>query len=92
MSGIGTARVGQLCGGVSADTVRRRWPEWARTLGFPHPLFTGGLLRWDEAAIVAWKARRSGAGAADAAELQPDWAAIARQRGLALDAGRDPDL
>jgi predicted DNA-binding transcriptional regulator AlpA len=90
-SGISTAKVGALLG-VSADTVRRHWPRWATERGFPHPLFTGGLLRWDAQVVTDWKLRRSQPATPPAVELEPDWAAIARCRGAALDAGGDPDL
>lgn len=92
-----TGQIGQRLG-VSADTVRRQWPEWQRRRGFPNPLpidtATGrALLRWDAADFEAWRTRPALAGAAQAiADDSVDWAAIARARGLALDAGRDPDF
>lgn len=90
MSGIGAAQVGHELG-VSADTVRRHWPEWMAAQGFPRPLFNGGLLRWDASAVTAWKERRSQPDTPATAALDTDWAAIARRRGAALDAGRDPE-
>lgn len=88
--GATASRVGEIVG-VSADTVRRHWRTWP---GFPRPLFgEGAMLRWDAAAVEDWKRRRSQASALDEpASLEPDWAAIARQRGLALDRGEDPDV
>jgi hypothetical protein len=85
--------------GVSADTVRRQWPEWHRRRGFPEPLpLTGSsraILRWDAEAFETWR-RAPTIAAAELAKLADiesiDWAAVARARGLALDAGRDPDL
>lgn len=88
--GISTGKVGELLG-VSADTVRRHWPAWSQDKDFPRPLFTGGLLRWDGAAVEDWKRRRS-TPAAEHQSLETDWAAIARRRGAALDAGVDPEL
>lgn len=85
--------------GVSADTVRRQWPEWRRRKNFPEPLpLTGSsraILRWDAEAFTQWRAAPTAAAAelAKLADLDSiDWAAIARARGQALDAGRDPDL
>lgn len=77
--------------GVSADTVRRHHAEWTAAKGFPRPIFDTPFLRWDLDQVVAWKQRRSAPSIAPA-PLEPDWAAIARLRGLALDAGRDPDF
>lgn len=88
-AGLTAAKVAAILG-VSADTVRRHWPAWSAEKGFPQPLFGRGLLRWDGEAVNEWKRRRSEA--PTAAELEPDWAAIARARGAALDAGRDPNL
>ena len=87
-SGLSAAEVGRELG-VSADTVRRHWPRWAADKAFPRPLFGDGLLRWDGAAVHEWKIRQSSLAPTS---LEPDWAAIARARGLALDAGIDPDL
>jgi hypothetical protein len=84
-----TAQVGRELG-VSAATVRRHWPDWFKARGFPRPLFEDGLLRWDSVAVLEWKRRTSQS--EQAASLEPDWAAIARARGLALDAGIDPEL
>lgn len=88
--GFSAAQVGALLG-RSADTVRRHWPRWSAELGFPRPLLTGALLSWDSEAVETWKRRRSEP-TAGAPELEPDWAAIARQRGALLDAGQNPDL
>lgn len=94
-----TGQIGERLG-VSADTVRRQWPEWQRRRGFPEPLPlpTGSsrtILRWDAQAFETWRKAPTIA-AAELAKLADvesiDWAAIARARGLALDAGRDPDL
>ena len=50
------------------------------------------ILRWDAAAFEAWRSRPM-ASAGTAEDLDSiDWAAIARARGAALDAGRDPDF
>jgi hypothetical protein len=82
---------------VSADTVRRHWPEWHRAKGFPKPLplptdSPRAILRWDAAAFDAWRTLQGGNnGAADAIDTT-DWAAVARARGLALDRGESPDL
>lgn len=90
MSGVTAAGVGKVLG-VSADTVRRHWSTWSSTKGFPRPLFgEDSMLRWDEQAVTDWKVRRSNPIAAG--ELEPDWAAIARARGAALDRGEDPDV
>ncbi len=80
--------------GVSACTVRKHWPDWHRTQGFPKPLpLTGNgrlILRWDAAALATWKILRSGLSEADLDTT--DWATIARARGEALDRGEDPDI
>lgn len=87
-----TGQVGERLG-VSADTVRRWWPDWHAQRGFPRPLplATNGraLLRWDAAAVETWRARPT----VNVDELDNvDWSAIARTRLAALLAGRDPDL
>lgn len=87
-----TGQIGERLG-VSADTVRRWWPDWHAQRGFPRPLplATGGraLLRWDAAAVEAWRTLPT----TDAAQLDTvDWAAVAAARLGALLAGRDPDL
>ncbi|WP_428668091.1 hypothetical protein [Reyranella sp.] len=89
-AGLSAGAIGTLLG-VSADTVRRHHGEWTRTRGFPRPLFDDGMLRWDGEAVVAWKQRASRP-ADEPAGIETDWAAIARRRGAALDAGADPDL
>lgn len=98
MSTLTTGDIGQRLG-VSADTVRRQWPEWQRRKGFPEPLPLLGasraILRWDADTFEAWRKAPTIAAAelAKLADLESvDWAAVARARGLALDAGRDPDL
>lgn len=83
---------------VSADTVRRHWPEWHRLKGFPKPqeLPAGNrraLLRWDKTTVDGWRALQGAvAPAAEAAIDAVDWAAVARARGHALLQGRDPDF
>lgn len=83
--------------GVSADTVRRHWPEWHRSKGFPQPLplLAGArsLLRWDAATVDLWRTRPMTPGEGSVADIDTtDWALVARLRGAALDAGRDPDF
>lgn len=90
-AGMTASKVGQALG-VSADTVRRHHAAWTARDGFPRPLFDAGMLRWDEALVTAWKLRRSQAASTPAEDLEPDYAAIARRRGAALDAGLNPDL
>lgn len=94
-----TGRLGEILQ-VSADTVRRHWPAWHRAQGFPKPLplptdNARALLRWDAAAVDAWRSHRGGngdGGPADAVSIDTtDWAAVARARGLALDRGENPD-
>lgn len=49
---IGSARVRELCGGIS-DMALWRWlhhPE----LNFPKPIYIGRLRYWREADIVSW--------------------------------------
>lgn len=89
-TGITAAAVG-IALGVSADTVRRHWPQWSAARGFPRPLFDHGLLRWDAGLIEDWKRERSRPDQQVPA-LETDWASLARRRGAALDAGRDPEL
>ena len=99
MSTLTTGQIGQRLG-VSADTVRRQWPEWRARRGFPAPLpldtmASRAILRWDAEAFEAWRSAPAKAAAdsvSQAALDSIDWAAIARARGLALDAGRDPDF
>lgn len=97
MSTLTTGQIGERLG-VSADTVRRQWPEWRARRGFPAPLpldttAARAILRWDAAAFEAWRTRPAPAAGGLAEDLDSiDWAAIARARGLALDAGRDPDF
>jgi len=81
---------------VSADTVRRHWPEWHRLKGFPKPLplptdCARAILRWDAAAFEAWRTLQGGGSAAADAVDTTDWAAVARARGNALLRGQDPD-
>lgn len=99
MSTVTTGDIGRRLG-VSADTVRRQWPEWRRRRNFPEPLPlpTGSsrtILRWDAEAFETWR-RAPTIAAAELAKMTDvesvDWAAVARARGLALDTGRDPDL
>lgn len=81
--------------GCSTDTLLRAWPAWVRNKGFPPPLDVGtrGAHHWrfDRARLIAWK-ETGGTAPAAAPSLSIDWHRIARLRGEALDAGRDPDL
>lgn len=93
--GLTPAEAARLLG-CSTDTLLRAWPAWVRGRGFPPPLDVGtrGTHHWrfDRARLIAWK--EGGGLAAPPSALAPpvDWHRIARERGAALDAGRDPDL
>jgi hypothetical protein len=87
-----TGDLGQMFN-VSADTVRRWWPDWVRLKSFPKPLpLVGGaraILRWDAAAVETWRGMSAGSEGADIDTT--DWAMVARARRVALDRGENLD-